>query len=595
LVKKNKASNSAEKTLKGIGVSPGIVTGKVATLERQRATFIPRKVSAEQVISEVKRFEAAIAESKRQLEEVKQRILEKGLGQHSYILDVHLRLMEDRMLRDETIKMIKEQQVNTEWALKVTLDKLSDAFDAIEDEYFKERKEDIKHVVDRILRNLTGREFRQIEDLEEEVIVVAHDLSPADTIQLNLQRVIGFVTDVGGKTSHTAIVSRSLKIPAVVGLEDITAYVAGAEQIIIDGTEGLVVVNPTPETIKAYQLKQQHYRYLERELLKYAPLTAETQDGYYVTLQANIELIEEIPSVIEYGAAGVGLYRTEYLYLNRKTLPNEEEHFQVYKQLVQQLAPYPVTIRTLDLGGDKFASHIELAEEMNPAMGLRAIRFCLKEQGIFKTQLKGILRASTYGKVKILLPMISGVEELRQVKAIIEDVKDELKTNRVPFEPEIPLGVMIEIPSAAITADILACEADFFSIGTNDLIQYSLAIDRVNEHVSYLYEPLHPANLRNIKGVVDIAHEEGIEVGICGEMAADPLYTLIFLGLGLDELSMHPLAIPRVKKVLRQSTHTDGVHLLKGVLQFATAKETELFIRKEMCDRFPEDFIQCME
>jgi len=594
-VKKNKASNSAEKTLKGIGVSPGIVTGKAATLERHRATFIPRKVAAEQVTSEVKRFEAAIAESKRQLEEVKQRILEKGLEQHSYILDVHLKLMEDRMLRDETIKMIKEQQVNTEWALKVTLDKLSDAFDAIEDEYFKERKEDIKHVVDRILRNLTGRELRQIEDLGEEVIVVAHDLSPADTIQLNLQRVIGFVTDVGGKTSHTAIVSRSLKIPAVVGLEDITAYVAGAEQIIIDGTEGLVVVNPTPETIKAYQLKQQHYRYLERELLKYAPLTAETQDGYCVTLQANIELIEEIPSVIEYGAAGVGLYRTEYLYLNRKTLPNEEEHFQVYKQLVQQLAPYPVTIRTLDLGGDKFASHIELAEEMNPAMGLRAIRFCLKEQGIFKTQLKGILRASTYGKVKILLPMISGVEELRQVKAIMEDVKDELKTNRVPFEPEIPLGVMIEIPSAAITADILACEADFFSIGTNDLIQYSLAIDRVNEHVSYLYEPLHPANLRNIKGVVDIAHQEGIEVGICGEMAADPLYTLIFLGLGLDELSMHPLAIPRVKKVLRRSTHTDGVHLLKEVLQFATAKETELFIRKEMCDRFPEDFIQCME
>jgi len=594
-VKKNKASNSAEKTLKGIGVSPGIVTGKAATLERHRATFIPRKVAAEQVTSEVKRFEAAIAESKRQLEEVKQRILEKGLEQHSYILDVHLKLMEDRMLRDETIKMIKEQQVNTEWALKVTLDKLSDAFDAIEDEYFKERKEDIKHVVDRILRNLTGRELGQIEDLEEEVIVVAHDLSPADTIQLNLQRVIGFVTDVGGKTSHTAIVSRSLKIPAVVGLEDITAYVAGAEQIIIDGTEGLVVVDPTPETIKAYQLKQQHYRYLERELLKYAPLTAETQDGYYVTLQANIELIEEIPAVIEYGAAGVGLYRTEYLYLNRKTLPNEEEHFQVYKQLVQQLAPYPVTIRTLDLGGDKFASHIELAEEMNPAMGLRAIRFCLKEQGIFKTQLKGILRASTYGKVKILLPMISGVEELRQVKAIMEDVKDELKTNRVPFEPEIPLGVMIEIPSAAITADILACEADFFSIGTNDLIQYSLAIDRVNEHVSYLYEPLHPANLRNIKGVVDIAHQEGIEVGICGEMAADPLYTLIFLGLGLDELSMHPLAIPRVKKVLRRSTHTAGVRLLKEVLQFATAKETELFIRKEMCDRFPEDFIQCME
>jgi phosphotransferase system enzyme I (PtsI) len=424
---------------------------------------------------------------------------------------------------------------------------------------------------------------------------VAHDLSPADTIQLNLQRVIGFVTDVGGKTSHTAIVSRSLEIPAVVGLEDITTYVVGGEQIIIDGTEGMVIVDPSPATIKAYQLKQQHYRYLERELLKYAPLTAETQDGYYLTLQANIELIEEIPAVIQYGAAGIGLYRTEFLYLNRKTLPDEEEHFQVYKQLVQQIAPYPVTIRTLDLGGDKFASHIELAEEMNPAMGLRAIRFCLMEQDIFKAQLRGILRASTYGKVKILLPMISGVEELRQVKVILEDVQEELKAKRVAFDPEIPLGVMIEIPSAAITADILACEADFFSIGTNDLIQYSLAIDRVNEHVSYLYEPLHPAILRNIKRVVDVAHEESIEVGICGEMAADPLYTLIFLGLGLDELSMHPLAIPRVKKVVRRSTRTEGEDLLKEVMQFSTAKETEHFIRKKMSERFPEDFIQCME
>jgi phosphotransferase system enzyme I (PtsI) len=594
-VKKNTPSNSEEKTLKGIGVSPGIVIGKAAPLERSRATFVPRKVTAGQVISEVKRFEAAIEESKKQLEEVKQRILEKGFGQHSYILDVHLKLMEDRMLRDETIRMIQEQLVNTEWALKVTLDKISDAFDAIEDEYLKERKEDIRHVVERVLRNLIGRELRQIEDLEGEVIVVAHDLSPADTIQLNLQRVIGFVTEVGGKTSHTAIVSRSLEIPAVVGLEDITTYVAGGETIIIDGTEGIIVVDPSPATIKAYQLKQQRYRYLERELLKYAPLTSETQDGYYLTLQANIELIEEIPAVIQYGAAGIGLYRTEFLYLNRKTLPDEEEHVQVYKQLVQKIAPYPVTIRTLDLGGDKFASHIELAEEMNPAMGLRAIRFCLMEQDIFKAQLRGILRASTYGKVKILLPMISGVEELRQVKVILEDAKDELRAKKVAFDPDIPLGVMIEIPSAAITADILACEADFFSIGTNDLIQYSLAIDRVNEHVSYLYEPLHPAILRNIKGVVDIAHKEGIEVGICGEMAADPLYTLIFLGLGLDELSMHPLAIPRVKKVLRRSTHTEGEGLLKEVLQFSTAKETELFIRKKMAERFPEDFIQCKE
>jgi phosphotransferase system enzyme I (PtsI) len=499
------------------------------------------------------------------------------------------------MLRDETITMIQEQHVNTEWALKTTLEKISEAFDAIEDEYLKERKEDIKHVVERILRNLIGRDLRTVEDLEEDMVVVAHDLSPADTIQLNLQRVIGIVTDIGGKTSHTAIVSRSLDIPAVVGLEEVTASVADGETIIIDGTGGVVIVDPAESTIKAYQHKQQHYRYLERELLKYSSLNAETQDGHHLTLQANIELIGEIPAVIQYGAEGIGLYRTEYLYLNRTTLPDEEEHFQVYKKLVEEMEPYSVTIRTLDLGGDKFSSHFDMAEQVNPAMGLRAIRFCLMEQEIFKIQLRGILRASNYGKVKILLPMISGVEELWEVKAILDEVTEELRSKGVEFDPEIPLGVMIEIPSAAITADILAREVDFFSIGTNDLIQYSLAIDRVNKYVSYLYEPLHPAIVRHMKGVVDCAHEEDIDVGICGEMAADPLYTLIFLGLGLDELSMHPTAIPRVKKVLRRSTRTDGEDLLKQVLQFSTAKETEYFIRKAMADRFPEDFIHCME
>jgi phosphotransferase system enzyme I (PtsI) len=594
-VKKNRLSNREEKILKGIGVSPGIVIGKAALLEQQRPTFIPRMIAAGQVDDEVRRFEEAIEKSKDQLEEVKQRILEKGFSQHSYILDVHLKVMEDRMLRDETITMIQEQHVNTEWALKTTLEKISEAFDAIEDEYLKERKEDIKHVVERILRNLIGRDLRTVEDLEEDMVVVAHDLSPADTIQLNLQRVIGIVTDIGGKTSHTAIVSRSLDIPAVVGLEEVTASVADGEMIIIDGIEGVVIVDPAESTIKAYQHKQQHYRYLERELLKYSSLNAETQDGHHLTLQANIELIEEVPAVIQYGAEGIGLYRTEYLYLNRTTLPDEEEHFQVYKKLVEEMAPYSVTIRTLDLGGDKFSSHFEMAEQVNPAMGLRAIRFCLMEQELFKAQLRGILRASNYGKVKILLPMISGVEELWEVKAILDEVTEELRSKGVEFDPEIPLGVMIEIPSAAITADILAREVDFFSIGTNDLIQYSLAIDRVNKYVSYLYEPLHPAIVRHMKGVVDCAHEEDIDVGICGEMAADPLYTLIFLGLGLDELSMHPTAIPRVKKVLRRSTRTDGEDLLKQVLHFSTAKETEYFIRKAMADRFPEDFIHCME
>lgn len=581
--------------LQGIGVSPGIVIGKAVLLDRQRTRFVPHKIAARQVNSEITRFSESIKKSKKELQEIKDRILEKGFTQHSYILDVHLRLMEDRMLRDETIRMIEEDLVNTEWALDVTLDKISAAFDSIEDDYLRERKEDIKYVVERILRNLTGRELRRIEDLEDDIIVVAHDLSPADTIQLNLKRVVGFATDMGGRTSHTAIVARSLEIPAVVGLEDVTAYAGGMETIIIDGTEGVVIVEPSRATIKAYHLKQQHYRYLERELLKYSTLKAETQDGYHLALKANIEILDEIPHVRQYGAEGIGLYRTEYLYLNRRTLPTEEEHFQAYKKLAQEIAPYSATVRTLDLGGDKFVSHIDLAEEMNPAMGLRAIRFCIREKEIFKAQLRGILRASTYGNLTILLPMISGVEELLQAKAILEEAEEELMARGIPFDPEIPIGVMIEIPSAALTADILAREVDFFSIGTNDLIQYSLAIDRVNEHVSYLYEPLHPAILRTIKQVVDIAHDAEIEVGICGEMAADPLYTLIFLGLGLDELSMNAIAIPRVKKVLRCSTRGEGERLLKETLQLSTAKETELFIRGEMAELFPEDFIQCVE
>jgi phosphotransferase system enzyme I (PtsI) len=594
-VKNSIPSANKGKVLKGIGVSPGIVIGKAAILDRRGTRFIAHRITDKQIPSEIYRFKKAAEKARNELQEIRDQIVEKGFKQHAYILDVHIKMIGDRMLRDEAIRMIKEQAVNTEWALEAALNKFSSAFDSMEDEYLRERKEDIKHVVERILRNLTGRELRKIEDLEEDMIIVAHDLSPADTIQLNLKRVIGFATDMGGRTSHTAIVARSLEIPAVVGLEDITSYIGGGENVIIDGTQGMVIVEPSRAMIKEYQLRKQHYRYLERELLKFAPLKAETQDGYHIILEANIELLEEIPSVIQYGAEGIGLYRTEYLYLNRKDLPSEEEHFQVYKKLAENIAPYSVTIRTLDLGGDKFASHIDLAEQMNPAMGLRAIRFCIKEREIFKTQLRGILRASIYGQLKILLPMISGIEELRQVKAILEEAEEDLIAKDIPFDHKIPLGIMIEIPSAALTADNLAREVDFFSIGTNDLIQYSLAIDRVNEHVSYLYEPLHPAILRSIKGVVDVAHGAEIGVGICGEMASEPLYTLIFLGMGLDELSMNATAIPLVKKVLRRSSHVEGERILKEILSFSTAKEADVFIRKEMSALFPQDFIQCVE
>jgi len=594
---KNNGSMTANggRVIRGVGVSPGIAIGKVILLDRRRSRFIPRKISEHEVQAEIDRFRDAVEKSKQELLEVKDRIVERGMRQLTYILDVHVRIMDDRMVNDETVRLIEESLVNTEWALEVNLERIFEAFDSVDDGYLRERKEDIKHVTERILRNLSGVEMRDIEALPEDTVVVAHDLSPADTIRLNLKNVVGFATDMGGRTSHTAIVARSLEIPAVVGLQDVTVLIGSAETLIVDGTAGVVIVDPTPETVTSYHEKRQRYRYMERELLKYANLPSETEDGYHMALRANIELIDEIPAVKQYGAEGIGLYRTEYLFLGQKSLPTEQEHFEVYKKLAKEIAPHSVTIRTLDLGGDKFASQVELAEEMNPAMGLRAIRFCIKEREIFKAQLRGILRASVYGKLKIMLPMISGVEEIREVKGILEEAKEDLRQRGEPFDVDIPLGVMIEVPSAAIAADLLAREVDFFSIGTNDLIQYALAIDRVNEQVSYLYEPLHPAILRTVKHVVEVAHRACITVSVCGEMAADPAYALVFLGLGLDELSMNAIAIPRMKKILRRVTYAEGQRLLVGALEYSTAKETEAYLRQEMASLFDQDFVDCLD
>jgi phosphotransferase system enzyme I (PtsI) len=409
---------------------------------------------------------------------------------------------------------------------------------------------------------------------------------------MNLKHVAGFITDIGGKVSHTAILSRSLGIPAVVGLEVATSLINGGDLLIIDGETGEVVINPTEEVSQSFLERKRRIKSFEREILKYAYLPAETRDGVRVRLQANIEMVEEISSAKMHGAEGIGLYRTEILYLNRKDLPTEEEHLQIYRRLAEDIYPATATIRTLDIGGDKFLPDYSKNNEMNPALGLRAIRFSMKEIDIFKTQLRGILRASAHGKLRILFPMISGIEEIRQAKAILGEVKKELARAKVPFDQEIEIGAMIEIPSASVTADLLAQEVNFFSIGTNDLIQYALAVDRINEHVSYLYEPLHPAILRIIRGVVQSAHQVGIPVAICGEMAAEPTYALILLGMGLDEFSMNPVSIPKVKKVLRMSRFEETRSLIEQLFQFPTASEIESFVRNWMAKRFPEDFIQ---
>lgn len=578
------------KTLRGIGASPGIVQGRAFLVERYKVRLPQKRIPASQVREEIKRFLGAIEEAKNQLREIKEKILDPQVRQHAFILDVHLMILDDQMLIKNTVENIRKKKINSEWALDLTLEKLDTAFKTIEDEYLRERRNDLHYVTARIFRNLMGKKHDDITKIKGKVIVVAHDLSPADTLQMQLNQVAGFVTDIGGKVSHTAILARSLGIPAVVGTEVATSLINGGDLLILDGENGEVVINPTEQMAETYLERQRRVKLLEREILKYAALPAVTRDGIRIHLQANIEMVGEIPSAKSHGAEGIGLYRTEILYLNRKDLPSEEEHYRTYRALAESISPGVSTIRTLDIGGDKFLSHYSQGNEMNPAMGLRAIRFSMKETDIFRTQLSGILRASAHGKLRILFPMISGIEEIRRAKAILEEVKKDLLRSKIPFDRQIPVGAMIEIPSASLTADLLAREVDFFSIGTNDLIQYALAVDRINEHVSYLYEPLHPAILRIIRHVVQSANHAGVPVAICGEMAAEPAYVLVLLGLGLEEFSMNPIAIPKVKKMLRKVTVAETRALAERLLQFTTATEIKRYVRKWMAERFPGEF-----
>ena len=581
---------SIKRVLRGIEASSGIVIGRAFLVHRGRVSIPQKGIEPSQTAAEIKRFKRAIEKSKHQLREIKEKILAEEVRRHFFILDVHLMILEDRMLIQDTIEVIKTRRINAEWALDIIIRKLNAAFDTIEDEYLRERKNDVHYVAQRIFRNLVGRGQDDLTSIKRNVIVVAHDLSPADTIQMNLNHVAGFITDMGGRISHTAILSRSLGIPAVVGLETATSVVNDGDLLIVDGYGGTVIVNPDKAISEEYMKKREQIKLLEREVLKYAALPAETCDGYRIRMGGNIELVEELPMAISHGAEGIGLYRTEILYLNREDLPSEEEQFQTYRSIAEGIAPNSAVIRTLDVGGDKFLSKYGYDHEANPALGLRAIRFSLKEPHIFKIQLRGILRASAFGKLKILFPMISGIGEIRKAKTILEETKEELIKEGIPFDEGLEIGAMIETPSASIIADALAHEVNFFSIGTNDLIQYALAIDRINKHVSYLYEPLHPAILRMIKGIVEAGHRAGIEVGMCGEMAADPAYVLIFLGMGLDELSMTPFYIPRVKKILRGSSYEEAKQLLDEASRLSTATEIESCIKERMAERFPDDF-----
>ncbi len=574
----------------GIGVSSGIAIGQVKITDRSRVAVVETSVEKSEIPFELERLKKAMAKAKAELSSLKENIAAKRGEEHLHHIDTHLMLLDDTMLVGETSAIIEKEGINAEGALKRTLHKLKEFFSGIEDEYLRERSADVETVVERVLRNMVGKKQEPISTIDGKVIVAAHDLSPADILQIDKSRVIGFITDMGGKTSHSSILARALEIPAVVGLERITGGIEDGATVIIDGATGAVICNPDQETFREYLKRKQHYEYVERELLKLTDLPAVTLDGHTVSLKGNVEFIEEVPSIKKHGAEGIGLYRTEMLFFNRASLPGEEEQFNAYVAVVKEMAPSTVTIRTLDVGGDKIHTDLNLGDEMNPALGVRAIRLSLRQQEAFKTQLRAILRASALGKVRIFFPMISGVGEVRAAKAVVEEVKAELRAAAVPFDEQIEIGAMIEIPSAVIIADLLAREVDFFSVGTNDLIQYALAVDRTNEHLSSLYEPLHPAVLRSLKMVVDAAHAAGIDACMCGEMAGEPEYLPILLGLGFDELSMNAVSIPRVKNILRRCTRKEAEEVTAHALTFPTAQEVESYLQSVIAARFSDSF-----
>lgn len=577
-----------EIVMKGIPASPGIISGKVFLFGREQYTISRRNIKDDQVAGEIKRFKDALVQTKNEILEIKKRISEEMGTEHAQIFSAHLLVIDDSMLIEEVVSKLKKEKLSIEYIFHDVLRKYIKVFSEMDDEYLKERISDINDVGRRILKNLIGAKEDILSNLKEKVVVVAYDLSPSDTATMHKKNVKGFATDIGGRTSHTAIMAKSLEIPAVVGLETLTKKVESGDAIIIDGTHGIVIINPSAKTLKKYEMDRERLVAFEKHLLDMKNLPCVTLDGRKIRLAANIEVPEDVSSVLAHGAEGIGLYRTEYIYMNRKDLPTEEEQFKAYSAVVKKIKPHEVIIRTIDLGGDKFLSQLDVPQQMNPFLGWRAIRFCLARPDIFKTQLRAILRASAYGNLKVMYPMISGLEELKQANAILEEVKRDLKKASIAYDEEIEVGAMIEVPSAALTSDILAHEVDFFSIGTNDLIQYSLAVDRVNEKIAYLYEPAHPAVLRLIKSVIENGHNSGVWVGMCGEMAGDIAMTIVLLGLGLDEFSTSPIAIPEIKRIIRSVTMAQARDIAREAISLPTGKEVEKYARKKLKEKVPD-------
>jgi phosphotransferase system enzyme I (PtsI) len=558
----------------GAGVSPGIAHGKIHVV-RDDLDDVPRyRIAPSQIADEIGRFEAALIQTRMQILEMQQRIAESIGAKDAAIFDAHLLVVEDRTLIDEVLRKLATDLCNVEWVFQEVATRYAETLNKIDDPYLRERALDIQDVTKRVIRNLQGKAPKKFLGLSEPHILVAHDLTPSDTASLKREHVRGIATDLGSRTSHTAIMACSLNIPAIVGLHDITAKLETGQHVLLDGTDGLLIVDPAPETLACYAEIESKRARIAAQLEGLRETRSTTRDGRHIVLSANIELPEDVDAVAANGAEGIGLYRTEFLYLNRSTLPTEEEQYETYRKVAESVRPDPLIIRTFDLGGDKLApGTVDITDELNPFLGWRAIRFCLENIDIFKTQLRAILRASAVGNVKIMFPMISGLDELRGAIAVLEECKKELCSSKIDIGDKIEVGAMIEIPSAAISANVLAREADFFSIGTNDLIQYALAVDRVNEKIAHLYEPTHPAVLRLLKMIADGAHANNIWVGVCGEMAGDVALIPLLLGLGVDELSASATLVPRVKRAVQSLAIPECRELVEVALNLDTASE----------------------
>jgi len=574
-------------TISGIPISAGIAIGKAYFLNRSNFGQVPRQTLAEDMVDdEAARLREAFDQAKAELAAIRERVPAE-LKDHALIIDSHLMIMSDPKLQGSALSHLTTLRINAEWALEKAVSDLEEAFNALDDPYFRERAQDVRLVADRVRAQLMGQKV-DFKALGSRAVLLAHDLTPADTVELQVDKIMGFATVQGGKTSHAGILAKSLGIPAVVGAAGIEETVQDGNLVVVDGLKGVVLVEPDEDELARYgDLKYQFESY-RAGIIKNCHLPGETIDGYRIKVEANIELYEEVAQVIDNGGDGIGLFRTEYTYLNRTSLPTEEELLEHYRDLADILSPRPVILRTLDLGADKFMAHFGRLEEQNPAMGLRAIRFCLRNRELFRTQLRAILRASVVGNISIMFPMISGLKELRQSMNMLRQCQAELSSEGLAYDREMSVGMMVELPSAVMTAEIMAREVDFFSIGTNDLIQYSLGIDRTNRHVSYLYQPLHPAVVRSIKHVVDAAHQAGIGCNLCGEMASDPFCVPILMGMQMDAISLNPQTIPGIKHLIRQATMDDCKKLLKQVLESPTVARTNQLVRETIFEKFPD-------